>query len=467
MGSGVVQVAYLHPNTVAHCFSDSLMRLVAWDAANSGRVVASGGPLMFRCGAGGLVQARNNVAKHFLEKTSHDWLFTIDSDMGFAPDTIERLVEAADPETRPVVGALCFGMRETSSDGMQGWVTVPFPTLYGWGLKDTDEGEYGFAMRPDYPVNTLAQVAGTGSACLLIHRSALEAVREEFGEEWYDPVKYKSGTQVSEDLSLCYRLTHCNQNIFVHTGIRTTHAKEIWLGESEYWRSRNMPPATDEVAVIVPVMKRPQNAKPFMESLRASTGLATVYAVADASDEETITAWEEAGANVHILLDADGRRDPGTFAEKVNQGYHLTDEPWLFLCGDDVTFHPGWLDHAQFTAKEFHASVIGTNDLANPRVMDGQHATHLLISRAYVNDLGASWDGPGVVAHDGYNHWYVDDEIVTLAKSRGLWTMALGSAVEHKHPIWGTAPVDEVYDLGISHADEDRKTFEARCAKYL
>ena len=32
--------------------------------------------------------------------------------MGFAPDTINRLLEAADPVERPVVGGLCFTQRE-------------------------------------------------------------------------------------------------------------------------------------------------------------------------------------------------------------------------------------------------------------------------------------------------------------------------------------------------------------------
>jgi hypothetical protein len=152
---------------------------------------------------------------------------------------------------------------------------------------------------------------------------------------------------------------------------------------------------------------------------------------------------------------------PGTFAEKVNHGYAKTAEPWLFLVGDDVRFHPGWLDHAQAVAgDQFH--VIGTNDLGNPRVTSGEHATHLLVRRSYVDEFGASWDGPGVVAHEGYRHWFVDDEIVAAAKQRGVWAMALASSVEHLHPNWGKAEPDEVYELGASRAQADRKTFKAR-----
>jgi hypothetical protein len=237
--------------------------------------------------------------------------------------------------------------------------------------------------------------------------------------------------------------------------VKTTHFKHRWLSEVDHWRAFNPPPAAEEVAVIVPVLKRPQNAEPFMRSLRASTGLARVYAVADDDDPETAEAWASAGAQVIV----DNVR---TFARKVNLGYAKTSEPWLFLAGDDVHFHPGWLDHAQHVAAMLHGDVVGTNDLANERVMSGDHATHLLIRRSYADEVGASWDGPGVVCHEGYRHNFVDDEIVTAAKQRGVWQMSLGACVEHRHPVFNTAEDDEVYQLGGSSFEDDRKLFRSR-----
>lgn len=219
-----------------------------------------------------------------------------------------------------------------------------------------------------------------------------------------------------------------------------------------------------DVAVIVPVMRRPQNAASFMASLRASTaGLGRtvkVYVLADAGDIDTKEAWRSAGA------DEVGTGTLGTFAKKVNEGYRISQEPWLFITGDDVRFHPGWLDTALQTAEHTGAKVVGTNDLGNPRVMSGQHGTHLLIARSYVDELGASWDGPGVVCHEGYRHWYVDDEIVRCAKQRGVWASASGAVVEHLHPIFGKAPVDEVYLLGMSWAAVDETLFERRSAEH-
>lgn len=215
----------------------------------------------------------------------------------------------------------------------------------------------------------------------------------------------------------------------------------------------------DRVAVLVPVMRRPHNAAPFVRSLQASTDVATVYAIADVDDVATIAAWKTAGA---VVLATAGDT-PGTFAQKVNRGYRDTSEPWMFLVGDDVRFHPGWLDRALAVAGDrFH--VVGTNDLGNARVMAGEHATHMLVRRSYVDEQGASWDGPGVVCHEGYGHWYVDDELVTAAKRLGVWAMALDSVVEHLHPVWGKASDDDVYRLGQSRAVADAALFEGRRA---
>jgi hypothetical protein len=307
-------------------------------------------------------------------------------------------------------------------------------------------------------VNALVQVAGTGAACLLIHRGVLEKVRAEHGDVWFDRVTYASGLKVAEDLSFCYRVNSAGFGVFVHTGVRTTHHKAVWLSETDYWRSHPVPPATDEVAVIVPAM-RYVNAERFMTSLRASTGLATAYAVAADGEEDAVTAWMAAGAEII-------RGKGTTFAARMNAGHKATEEPWLFIVGDDVIFRPGWLDHAQHVANTQGAQVVGTNDLGNPRVMAGEHATHMLISRSYVDEQGASWDGPKNVCHEGYRHWYVDDEIVTAAKQRGVWAMATGSIVEHLHPAWGKAEMDPVYELGQKHAKQDQKRFRERLARH-
>jgi len=231
-GNGRVQVAYLHPHHVSHSWHESMMRLTAYDAANDARVVSTAGPYMISCDSGGLIDARNQGVCQFLDATDHEWLFWIDTDMGFLPDTIDRLLAAADPVERPMVGALAFGLREVAYDGYGGRRVMPVPTLY-MPAKDTD-GTIGFTNRWEYPADALTQVAGTGAACVLIHRGLLEQMRAQFGDVWYEPVRYGNGRAISEDLSFCARVGQLGVPIFVHTGVKTTHHKQFWVSEDQY-----------------------------------------------------------------------------------------------------------------------------------------------------------------------------------------------------------------------------------------
>jgi hypothetical protein len=487
-----VVLAYLHPGLVHAAFMECVVDLLVYDTAFHQRIVSGGGRLATQAGAN-LSGPRNGLVKRFLEYGKADWLLMLDTDMTFRPDLAERLLEFADPDDAPIVGGLCFGLDDKGD--IQ-------PTLFGLV---GDEAHPQVIRYHEWPPEAMFQVAATGAACLLLHKTALERIRDfelpgrpgkrgfNAAFPWFQELEH-DGTPVSEDIAFCWRAGLAGVPVWVNTAVQLGHIKDRELtmdaylaqrgrsrdeqGEDEVRRLRAEPPppATERTAVIVPVLGRPQNAAPFMESLKSSgADVATVYAVYTIGDDETARAWLDAGAEivngaVEDMIEGRplGNQDTWahTFAEKVNLGYRETTEPWLFLVGDDVRFHPGWLDHAQAAAGDrFH--VVGTNDLGNPRVLAGEHATHLLIRRKYADGWGVSWDGPGVVAHEGYRHWYVDDEIVTAAKARGVWAPCLDAVVEHLHPFFGKAATDEVYRLGAEHAEADLALFEQRCKEYL
>jgi hypothetical protein len=230
---GSVLVAYPHPGTVIqHSFASALMSLATWDATHHGRLLAAGGPLGVRCASGQLVDARNMAMRTFLDEQRCEWLWMVDTDMGFPADALDRLVDAADPDARPVVGGLTFGLKMEDPDGMGGYHTRPFPVMYDLGVGP--DGTKGFGLRWAYPDNAVFQVAATGAACLLVHHTAAEKVREKFGPVWFDHAKYPDGRIISEDLSFCWRLGVAGVPIFIHTGVKTTHAKQIWLSEQHF-----------------------------------------------------------------------------------------------------------------------------------------------------------------------------------------------------------------------------------------
>jgi GT2 family glycosyltransferase len=451
-----VLVGYLcREKDVSRSFNHSLGALIFRDSVTNQRLVGMAdvvtGPLQ-------LVESRNDLCKRTLAG-GFDWLFVVDDDMGFQPSIVDDLLEVADPVERPVIGGLCFSQRHIKSDGCGGFDTYIAPTILQRGVNEA--GDACFVTVDHYPAASVLKVGATGAACLLIHRSVLETIAEKWGPVWFDRLPDGGGVVLQgEDISFCDRLWQLEIPLFVHTGVRVTHAKTQWVGEMDFWTQKIAPPADEAVDVIVPVLHRPQNLPLLLGSLRASTGLARAWVVCEAEDAEEQTEARRLGAKVLRF------HDKHTFAEKVNAAFRaiVRPAPWILLVGDDVRFRPGWLDHAQDVGRRYKAQVVATNDLLNERVMAGLHATHPMIRRSYANEVGAGWDGPGIVAHEGYRHWFVDDEISAAARMRGVFQAALGSHVEHRHPYGGQVPMDDIYRLGESHREEDQALFERRLA---
>jgi hypothetical protein len=231
--TGSVAVGFLDPGEWSASFGQSLIDLYLTDAIGSRRMVPNGRQLRNYCGTGGLVAGRNEIAKKFLDDTECEWLFMVDSDMGFAPDTVDRLIDAADRYERPAVGALCFALRRAGHGDGHSDRHVIVPTLYDYVETDDD---HGWQSIVDYPVDQLVQVAGTGAACLLLHRRALGKVRMEYGDRWFNPLSVGDKT-FSEDLSFCMRLAAVKVPLHVHTGVRTSHYKGgVYLTEHAFVR---------------------------------------------------------------------------------------------------------------------------------------------------------------------------------------------------------------------------------------
>lgn len=243
MKPGTVVVGYLDDGTWSACFGLSYRDLIMGDMLGSNRIVREGGKeLRQLCGTGGIVDGRNKVAADFLDNTDGEWLWFIDTDMGFGPDTVDRLVQSADKYRRPVLGGLAFRLNRIHPRG--DFHAERFglqPTLYEYvELED----EIGFRPMMDYPRDQVVRVAGTGAAVLLVHRGALEKVRSTFGDVWFDQIVHPTGLRgkprrFSEDLSFCVRLQSLDIPVHVHTGVKTCHEKGgVFLDEHEYDRQR-------------------------------------------------------------------------------------------------------------------------------------------------------------------------------------------------------------------------------------
>jgi GT2 family glycosyltransferase len=234
-----VVVGYLHPGEYSAGFGESLMDLLQYDFATNRRIVEGGGRLSFRAGCN-LATPRNEVVRKFLEFGQADWLWMVDSDMTFDPDIVDRLLEYADPVKAPIVGGLCFGF--DNNGDIQ-------PTLYGL-LGDSDDPEHLEVIRyQEWTPDSMFEVAATGGACLLIHKSVLEAMRDfdnprgrkGFNDAypWFQETEH-NGKPVGEDITFCWRAIQAGFPVHVNTSVKLGHIKERVLTEQAYFLSRGL-----------------------------------------------------------------------------------------------------------------------------------------------------------------------------------------------------------------------------------
>lgn len=438
-----VAVAYVHTDTVHYSWHHSMTQLLAYDAATEGRIW-TGGYVAIRGGTDGLAEARNTAVREFLADSTAGWLWWVDTDMGFAPDTVDRLVEAADPAERPVVGALAFANREVENDGMGGRRSVIAPVVLDW---KTIDGESGFDTRWDYPRDTLTRVHGVGSACVLIHRSVFERVAAQFGPNWYSRARNPStNALISEDLSFCVRVNALDIPLHVHTGVGTTHAKLAWLSEEDYWRQRavnassgvplklvgeqgpEMVPAPERTwtvprYAIIPTHNRPARLLALVTSLRGQCD--RVLVLDNASDPPVdATRLDEAFGGHDVQVWRDEEQPPhlsrywNVLLDRIAE--HTESEgitTWdVAILNDDATVPAGWYDACSNGLRAHGTAVIAHTTMTRPALLTelGNDPRNRMTPHAFVirGEIGMRAD-------EAMRWWYFDSDLDQRARLAG------------------------------------------------
>lgn len=205
------------------------------------------------------------------------------------------------------------------------------------------------------------------------------------------------------------------------------------------------------LAIIVPVLQRPQNVAPLLASIEATTPQPhRVLFVCDPGDIPEQDAIARAGG----AMISPG----GNYAAKIRAGILATDEPIVFLGADDLTFLPGWFEAAAVSLTD-PVQVVGVNDLIARRSERRGHATHFLMTRTAAL-MPTIADEPGPLC-PLYDHSFCDDELIATAKHRGMYAYVLDSHVRHIHPSAGGED-DDVYRKGRMQFRQDRRIFTRR-----
>lgn len=206
-----VMLVFPHSGTVRTDFLQSLLAAVTdKDTPIHSVVDERTGPF--------LAHARGKLAAAFLASPL-EWLWMVDADMSFNERTLPALLAWADPDERPLIGATCFSIANTGGLVMTAYEQV------------TREGRFSLDSMTDLPPDQLVPAAATGAACLLIHRSVFGRITAKCGDVPWFAEQVIDGRPYGEDLSFCLRAADAGIQLYIHSGVRVGHVKDLQLGE--------------------------------------------------------------------------------------------------------------------------------------------------------------------------------------------------------------------------------------------
>lgn len=236
MKPGTVIPSFVDGGEWSACFGLSWTDLMLYDQAQAQLMIREGGQFLRKVsGTMGVAAARSEIAAAFLD-TDAEWLFMVDTDMGFQMDIVSRMVASATEHDVPVLGGLAFALKSARKPetALHAQRFRMCPTLYRYAEV---QGEKGFLPIEAYEPDAFQLVDATGAAVLLVHRDALRAV----GPNPFRPMVVADALpdgrprEFSEDLSFCARLANAGISIGVDTSIKTTHHKGgIYLDEETF-----------------------------------------------------------------------------------------------------------------------------------------------------------------------------------------------------------------------------------------
>lgn len=208
------------------------------------------------------------------------------------------------------------------------------------------------------------------------------------------------------------------------------------------------------IAILIPTLGRGDRLAAIVANIEQTTPEPHhVYFIAESHDVDSLSKALHSTARL-IIND-----HKPNYAGAINCAYERTKEPFLFAAADDLVFHPGWATAAMAEFDVPAIQVVGTNDLGNSYVLAGQHATHYLVKRSYLDEIGGDGDFDHTFLPEIYDHNYTDTHFIAVAQKRSVFAPCLSSVVEHFHPAFGKAKMDATYERGNREYNVDRERF--------
>lgn len=192
------------------------------------------------------------------------------------------------------------------------------------------------------------------------------------------------------------------------------------------------------LVIVIPTRGRHHRLAQLAQEFAANTPPHRMLFVVDLDDVRT----QQTARNLGTVVKVPSRCG---YPTAVNAGIAASMEPYILVGADDIRPHRGWFERAKSHCSD-EVGFVSLNDLGNEDVMAGIHATIPLVSRWYIDKYGPLYD-------EAFYHNGCDRDASFKAQDRGAFAYAPDAIVEHLHPNYGKAELDDTYRDGAFDAD--------------
>lgn len=465
-------LAYVHPGHVDAHFMQSIVNVLVDDSHRQNPRVLRGGSYIAIGSGPRIAEARNQCVLSFLNECQAAWLLMIDTDMVFPVSALDKIMEAADPETAPIIGGLCFG------GGRSG---VMFPTMYR--LVKPELNESPVQTIEEYPPDAMCEVDATGAAFLLIHRSVLQKMGETYKDSpypWFLEGSVYKGTKFGEDWAFCMRAKTEGFPIHVHTGVKIGHVKpqvldeDGWLafkakkneigeaGVQQNFKRKIMGGEKEPDAptyVVIPQKGKIDMTRRLVKQLHDQGNVAGIFIFDNGSTQTELAATYKFAKDCDAqVIEAEGK----TIHQMWNEGHRLAgmglhDAFNLAVLNNDLRIGPYFLlrQATALRSDDLLSAVCPNYDKrkgSGVQYVNGTKGMNGMSGFAFMFK-GERFDTP---FDEGFAWWYGDDDFAMTVREKGNKVgFVYGVSVEHIDGGSQTAK-DHPFEESIRH---DRARF--------
>lgn len=213
------------------------------------------------------------------------------------------------------------------------------------------------------------------------------------------------------------------------------------------------------VAVLVPTTGRAKQARERLtalvdQPLPAGVDLLVVAAI-PVHDDATLAALVDINGLYLVSRPSRSSAVEGWSIASLAARRLSPPPDWYVLGADDIVWVEGWLAEALRVATLTGAHVIGFSDGGHTDLT--QYAPHYMVSRQWLDE-----QMNGCIAPLAYQSWWFDREVCERAQSLGVYAPAPDAVLDHHHPDWGKAELDDTYRDALRLHDADRTVYLAR-----